>query len=130
MSWTHSICDECWGKRYEYAPTRVSDSEIETCCFCGLETKSGICIRYDPEELECQHSFVEIVKECARHWRVKFQGQFFYVSWYNPRADNARWEVCLDEANYQSLVDKELNIELWNALINKVKEYLEKTKGA
>jgi hypothetical protein len=57
--WTHSICDDCWDNVYEAGrkgqlPSRVADADIERCCFCTNNHKSGIYVRYDPKLLPCQ----------------------------------------------------------------------------
>ena len=57
MEWTHSICDECWHRRDpERVPVRLTEPIVELCCFCGELTVSGIYVRHDPQELDCQHS--------------------------------------------------------------------------
>ena len=50
--WNHPICDDCWaaledGRR----PYRLTEPEIERCCWCGSETTSGIYRREDPAEV-------------------------------------------------------------------------------
>ena len=53
--WTHSICDSCWNiKEPIREPVHIMHGEIEICCFCGKETRSGIYVRYNPEELSCK----------------------------------------------------------------------------
>ncbi len=54
--WRHSICDLCW---HVYAPDRepirLTEPELERCCFCGGDTRSGIYVREDPVKLlHCQ----------------------------------------------------------------------------
>ena len=52
--WTHSICDECWKKRYpERGAHRLIGASPERCCFCGKEHKSGIFVRENPADMEC-----------------------------------------------------------------------------
>ena len=46
--WTQPVCSSCLD------PTRSSvivagDPEVQSCCFCGAETDSGISVRVDPE---------------------------------------------------------------------------------
>jgi len=49
MSWTHPICEACWSERNpNREPVTVNNGNIETCCYCGEHTKSGIYIREDP----------------------------------------------------------------------------------
>ena len=53
--WTHAICNECWNARNpEREPYRVTEAEEEKCCFCGLETLSGIYTREDPSKTLCK----------------------------------------------------------------------------
>jgi hypothetical protein len=52
MGWTHPICDECWTKRNPgRMPCRGLLVDVEKCCYCGKETKSGIYIREDPTKV-------------------------------------------------------------------------------
>lgn len=55
MTWTHTICRSCWNERYEGEPVTVRDADVETCCFCGGWTRSGIYVRHDPKTLSCNH---------------------------------------------------------------------------
>jgi hypothetical protein len=56
-SWRHSICDPCWGRlcaeRGEPGRSAVrvpaEYRDVETCCFCGAEHRSGIYVRGDPK---------------------------------------------------------------------------------
>lgn len=49
--WTHAMCGFCWYlQRGPVFPTRIVDSDVEVCCFCGTLTKSGIFIREEPDE--------------------------------------------------------------------------------
>ena len=51
--WTHPICDDCWhAQQGERVPHRLVEEyrEVERCCSCGKQTKSGIYIRSDPAE--------------------------------------------------------------------------------
>ena len=54
MNWTHRICDNCWYKSYKKDPVRLKNDPIGKCCFCSKDTASGIYVRYDPKELNCQ----------------------------------------------------------------------------
>ena len=55
-NWTHSICDECWDRlNPERLSPRSGMGAEETCCWCGDITVSGIYLRSDPAELDCQH---------------------------------------------------------------------------
>ncbi len=57
--WTHNICDRCWLERCEKReevgrqPTRVMNSDLETCCYCQGPTSVGIYVRDDPKEIKC-----------------------------------------------------------------------------
>ena len=57
MSWTHSICPDCWNdKNPEREPIKFIEPEKETCCFCGEETTDGIYIRNNPADCKyCNH---------------------------------------------------------------------------
>lgn len=49
MSWTQPLCRACWDLAYPgRRPTRVIDSDLETCCVCGQPTSAGIYVRVDP----------------------------------------------------------------------------------
>lgn len=54
MSWTHSICDECWittnGQREAH---RLREPEYVRCCRCAAWSSSGIYVRADPATLRC-----------------------------------------------------------------------------
>lgn len=53
--WTHAVCQHCWETRFGGDPHRVVvDTARETCCFCGIETRSGIYVREDPSNLRCR----------------------------------------------------------------------------
>ncbi len=53
MQWTHPQCNTCWEKENPgRTPHRLSltlSVGEETCCTCGVSTKSGIYIRRDPK---------------------------------------------------------------------------------
>ena len=50
--WTHPICMNCWKRDKDgRTPTRVVDSDLEHCCFCGDVTQDGIYVRHDPTEI-------------------------------------------------------------------------------
>ena len=52
--WTHSICEECWRKREpNRTPTCMIAAVTERCCFCGKEHRSGIYVRENPADMEC-----------------------------------------------------------------------------
>jgi hypothetical protein len=51
--WNHSICEECWKVRYNGNPVRVTEREVEKCCFCGLKQAHGIYVRADPKSCLC-----------------------------------------------------------------------------
>ena len=61
MIWTHAICRLCWDLRClnegrpGRQPTVLTQPENELCCFCGQQTKDGIYVRHDPQELACVH---------------------------------------------------------------------------
>jgi hypothetical protein len=50
VGWTQAICDDCWLTYYfvRDTPVRMTESEREQCCMCGMPTTSGIYIREDP----------------------------------------------------------------------------------
>jgi len=49
MTWTQPVCGPCWIVRSGgQVPTRLKIAELERCCRCGNETRSGIYIRVDP----------------------------------------------------------------------------------
>lgn len=57
-AWTHSICDPCWQKMNpERTPVRsIPAMESPTpgrCCYCGEFHNSGIYIRANPADMEC-----------------------------------------------------------------------------
>lgn len=57
--WQHNMCLACWRRRNGgRVPVQVvdADREHETCCFCGGLATHGIYIRWDPAELNCDHS--------------------------------------------------------------------------
>lgn len=55
MSWTHSICWECWERENPgRSPIQLKEREIELCCFCGGKTDAAIYVREDPKDLRCQ----------------------------------------------------------------------------
>jgi len=49
------ICDRCWTARNPLRrPFRVVVGvPTESCCFCGLATRSGIYVRQDPMTVPC-----------------------------------------------------------------------------
>jgi hypothetical protein len=52
--WTHSICTECWEKKYPgRGAHRLLKADTEKCCFCGKEHASGIFVREHPADMEC-----------------------------------------------------------------------------
>ena len=54
MDWTHRMCDHCWSRSHKRDPLRIKNDPIGKCCFCGKDTNSGIYVRYDPKELNCE----------------------------------------------------------------------------
>lgn len=51
-SWTQPCCDVCWTlNNGERTPHRLNTVELEVCCFCGAETKSGIYVRVRPDSV-------------------------------------------------------------------------------
>jgi hypothetical protein len=63
--WTHAICVSCWKLRNgERDPVGLKDPEVETCCFCGKKTSSGVYVRFDPAETLCKGNHEE-VKDAA-----------------------------------------------------------------
>ncbi len=59
-SWTHLMCEHCWFKLYPIdEPVRCRlepNYKLESCCFCGRNTKPEIYVRRDPAELNCKHN--------------------------------------------------------------------------
>jgi hypothetical protein len=58
-TWNHSICDPCWLARERgREPVRIQEPyrQISHCCFCGIDHRSGIFVRENPqsERLVCQ----------------------------------------------------------------------------
>ena len=50
--WTHNICGVCYQiEQPGRTPATITEKyrEVETCCFCGVETREGIYYRKDPE---------------------------------------------------------------------------------
>lgn len=47
--WTQPSCQQCYSNRYPgMSPSKFTEPEAETCCFCGQETHDGIYVRLDP----------------------------------------------------------------------------------
>jgi hypothetical protein len=42
---TVPICEACWNRLAGQDPVRLREPEIETCSYCGEETRSGIYVR-------------------------------------------------------------------------------------
>jgi hypothetical protein len=67
----HTICDSCWSRlRPDRTPVRVIDPdlpepELERCCYCGAETRSGIYV-HDPAHDAC------ILTGATRYGAVRF----------------------------------------------------------
>lgn len=60
--WNHNICDDCWLVRCAKEgkvkiPVRISLDmrDVETCCYCHKDHMSGIWVRADPDEMDCDH---------------------------------------------------------------------------
>ena len=54
LTWSQPVCDPCWsGMHGNREPLRVRllRYEVETCSFCGSETRSGIYLRCDPRRV-------------------------------------------------------------------------------
>ena len=50
--WRHAICWDCWGARYAgRRPVRLLEPDLETCCYCGAGTLSGMYVRADPRRV-------------------------------------------------------------------------------
>lgn len=58
VSWTHSVCDDCWNKKAPgREPVRITAEPLDNrCCLCGAEHRSGIFVRLNPSEMTCVHS--------------------------------------------------------------------------
>ena len=56
--WTHAICETCWFKKNPgRIPTKLTQAEQETCCYCGQPTTSGIYLRDNPKTPKhCKHA--------------------------------------------------------------------------
>jgi hypothetical protein len=55
-SWTQPICDECFEAKYpDSNPPRFKEEmrELEICCICCEENRSGIYTRIDPATVAC-----------------------------------------------------------------------------
>jgi hypothetical protein len=53
-NWTHSVCADCWKKMNpDRQPCRVVLADQERCCFCGTIHRSGIYVRKNPADMEC-----------------------------------------------------------------------------
>lgn len=52
---THSICEECWKKKNpRRSPVRIIDCPpMEKCCFCSKSHYSGIYVRENPADMQC-----------------------------------------------------------------------------
>lgn len=51
-NWTQPVCDMDWRARNpEREPHRLTEPEMETCCFCGCATRSGIYLRISPSDV-------------------------------------------------------------------------------
>lgn len=53
--WTHPICEGCWNERHpDRLATKIAEDirDLERCCFCAAQTRSGIYVRHDPKKLE------------------------------------------------------------------------------
>jgi hypothetical protein len=62
--WTHSICRNCWESQQPgRIPVRTTEALVESCCFCGHVTQSGIYVRANDQELSlCRgHAEAELV---------------------------------------------------------------------
>ena len=49
--WRHDICNACWEEKNKgFNPVRLKAEfrDMESCCYCGRKTMSGIVIRDDP----------------------------------------------------------------------------------
>lgn len=52
--WTHAICASCWAALHpDREPIRVTDAPLDTCCYCGNPSTSGIYVRADPTTTPC-----------------------------------------------------------------------------
>lgn len=52
--WNHSVCNDCWDEMHPGRPAcRLIDPLEERCCFCGATHKSGIYVRKNPADMEC-----------------------------------------------------------------------------
>ncbi len=55
--WTHAACEDCFARVQARQsgmpgrPSRLVDPDLETCCYCGEQTTSGLYVRDDPQAL-------------------------------------------------------------------------------
>ena len=59
MNWTHKMCSVCWYAHNDGDPVRLKYDQVGKCCFCGIDTQSGIYVRHDPRELTCEKNHEE-----------------------------------------------------------------------
>lgn len=50
MNWTQPVCIPCWNRDHPDRQTqgRGDIGDLEHCCLCGGETRSGLYVRLDP----------------------------------------------------------------------------------
>ncbi len=50
MGFTQAVCAPCWNERNpaNHVIPGYTGGELETCCYCGNETLSGLYVRVDP----------------------------------------------------------------------------------
>ena len=55
--WNHAQCNACWFEVWGISrdPVRLLKPEVETCCYCGQRTMSGIYIREKPGSIKIPH---------------------------------------------------------------------------
>ena len=55
--WNQICCRKCWNKQNPFQPcVEVDGDEQELCCFCGEPTRVVIWVRYNPSEIDCEHT--------------------------------------------------------------------------
>lgn len=52
--YTHAICEHCWSLKHPNREPHIGRKKVETCCYCGVLTNSGILSRDDPSIPMCK----------------------------------------------------------------------------
>jgi hypothetical protein len=51
-SWTQPCCMGCYFGKTGRQPVRMTDGQLEICCYCGHDTVEGIFVRVNPKEVQ------------------------------------------------------------------------------